>query len=74
MVKKLTKGREMKPRFTVTLDPEEYDSLVTLARHHHPRLSLRYVVQFAVRQLLARVKRDPQLALDLGDPTVRRED
>lgn len=54
-------------RFTVSLDPREYEQLNQLARGHRPPLSLQYVVRYAIRLLLDRAD-DPELAERLGDP------
>jgi len=58
-------------RFTVSLEEEEYDRLKEIADRHRPRLSLQYVVQYAIQHLL-RDAQDPRLVLRLGDP-LRRE-
>ena len=55
-------------RFSVTLDRPDYKRLLSLAKGHDPPLSLRYVVEFAIKQLLRRAE-DPQLTIDFGDPT-----
>ncbi|MGF7173179.1 hypothetical protein FHS63_000926 [Azospirillum doebereinerae] len=41
-------------RFTVSLDPRDYEALRTLAEGHRPPLTLQYVVKVAVQDLLER--------------------
>lgn len=41
-------------RFTVSLDPADYDELRAIADDHKPPLKLQYVMGVAVRQLLDR--------------------
>ncbi len=53
---------------TVTLDGEDYGRLRALADGHRPRMSLQYVVQYAIRLLLERT-RDEGFREDLGDPS-----
>jgi hypothetical protein len=63
-------SRSRKPklkRFTISLKLEDYKSLVNLAHQHRPRLSLQYVVEFAIQCLLTKA-RDPQTSLQLGNP------
>lgn len=57
-----------KRRFTVSLDEEDYQRLRSLAYDHRPQLSMPYVVRYAIRELLKETE-DPQLALQLRDPT-----
>lgn len=54
-------------RFSITLDEEDYERLRSLAYDHKPRLTMQYVAQYAIRQLLEKTA-DPQLALELRDP------
>jgi hypothetical protein len=61
-----TRGRTSK-RLTVTLDADEYDELKAIADKHRPPLTLRYVVEFALREFLAR-SADEELRKRLGDP------
>lgn len=69
MVKKSThNSRQAQKRFTITLDQEDYTRLRELAKNHHPRLSLQYVVQYAITAFLEQVE-EPQLLLGFGDPT-----
>ena len=55
-------------RFSVTLDRRDHEQLVRLAKGHDPPLSLRYIVELAIKQLLRRAD-DQQLKIDFGDPT-----
>ncbi len=41
-------------RFTVSLDEEDYDALIALADGHRPPLTLKYVVNVAIKNLLER--------------------
>lgn len=59
-------------RFTVSLEVEDYERLRALAEGHRPRLTLQYVIQYAVHLLLERAE-DPQFVLRLGDPVHRKE-
>ena len=54
-------------RFTVSVSEADYDALTALADEHRPPLSLQYLVNWAIQQLLERAA-DPQLSLDLGNP------
>lgn len=54
-------------RFTVTLGAHEYDELKAIAEEHEPPLTLRYVVEFALREFLSRSK-DEDLRGRLSDP------
>lgn len=52
-------------RFTVSLDMDDYDSLTALAEGHRPPLTLKYVVNVAVKNLLERhAKRQLSFPLD----------
>ena len=66
VIKTATRKPKLK-RFSVSLELDDYKRLVKLAHEHQPRLSLQYVVEFAVQGLLKRAK-DPQTILELGDP------
>ena len=67
MVKKHTNRHQRRNRrFTVTLDEEDYQSLVEIGERSRPRLSLRYMVEFAVRCLLENA--DSSLADGIGKP------
>jgi hypothetical protein len=43
-------------RFSISLETEDYQKLRTLADHQKPRLSLQYLVQYAVQRLLENPK------------------
>lgn len=49
----MPKTTEMK-RFTVSLEPRDYDALRHLAESHRPPLSLQYVVRYALQEFLDR--------------------
>lgn len=55
---------EGKKRFTISLDTSDYDTLRALAEGHRPPLSLQYVVNVAVKDLLEK-HAARQLALPL---------
>ncbi len=55
-------------RFTVSLADRDYQSLVRLGKKHRPPLKLQYLVEYAVQELLQRMK-DPELSAELGNPT-----
>lgn len=57
----------MVKRFSISLDEQDYRRLKTLVESSKPRLSLQYVVSFAIQELLRQVD-DPQLRLSLGNP------
>ena len=44
---------EMK-RFTVSVDPRDYEALRKMAEAHRPPLSLQYVVRYALQEFLDR--------------------
>lgn len=54
-------------RFTITLDAQDYKRLVAIAEDHRPRLSLQYVVEYAIYSLLDQAQ-DPQFTHQLGNP------
>jgi hypothetical protein len=69
MVKRGIDASSDRPRrFTVSVSPEDYEKLKELADSHKPRLTLQYVVNYAIRLLLEQAE-DPQLRLTLGNPT-----
>ena len=41
-------------RFTISLDPSDYEALRALADGHRPPLTLQYVVNVAIQNLLER--------------------
>jgi len=49
----MPKTTEMK-RFTVSLEPRDYDALRGIAESHRPPLSLQYVVRYALQEFLDR--------------------
>ena len=53
-------------RFTVSLAPEDYERLRELAESQEPPVSLRYMVEYAIRRFL-RTAEDPQIRLQLND-------
>lgn len=53
-------------RFTVSLASEDYEALRALAEGHRPSLSLQYVVNVAVKELLER-HASKQLTFPLDD-------
>lgn len=59
-------------RFSVSLDPHDYERLKDLANSCKPRLSLQYVVNYAIQELLKEAD-NPQLILRMGDPVERRQ-
>ena len=62
----MPKTTEMK-RFTVSLEQQDYDSLHRIAQSQRPRLSLQYVVRYALQEFLDRYE-GRQLTLKLeGD-------
>lgn len=56
-------------RFSVTLDVRDYRRLKALADEHRPPLTLQYVVNYAIQDLLARTA--DVKSVDLGDPLQR---
>lgn len=58
-------------RFTVSFEEDDYERLMSLAHDHKPKMSLGYVVQFAVRKLLESAD-DRQLRLELENPLPER--
>lgn len=62
----MPKTTEMR-RFTVSLEPRDYDALRRIAESHRPPLSLQYVVRYALQEFLDHHK-GRQLTLKLrGD-------
>lgn len=59
-------------RFTISLPEDAYERLRELAEGRQPPLSLRYVVEYAVRELIGRAD-DGQLPLDFGNPVASRK-
>lgn len=53
-------------RFTVSLNSDDYASLTALAEGHRPPLTLKYVVNVAVKNLLERHAKN-QLAFPLDE-------
>jgi hypothetical protein len=47
----MPKTTEMK-RFTVSLEPRDYDTLRQIAKAQRPPLSLQYVVRYALQEFL----------------------
>ena len=62
---------KMMKRFSISVDEQDYRRLKALAQSRKPKLSLQYVVNFAIQELLRRAD-DPQLRLSLGDPLESR--
>ena len=54
----------------MSLDEADYERLQALVSQRTPRLSLNYVVQYAVKQFLERAA-DPEFVNRLGDPRAR---
>src|SRR5262245_33291824 len=70
-----TKGHRngSKPkRFSISLADEDYSRLKSIAQTHRPKLTLQYLVNWSIHQLIERTD-DPQLYLELGDPLGRRK-
>ena len=61
----------MVKRFSISVEEQDYRQLKVLAESRKPRLSLQYVVNFAIQELLRRAD-DPQLRLALGNPLESR--
>ena len=59
----MPKTTEMK-RFTVSLEQRDYDVLLHIAQSQRPRLSLQYVVRYALQEFLDRHE-GRQLTLEL---------
>lgn len=59
----MPKTTEMK-RFTVSLEPHDYDALRRIADSQRPPLSLQYVVRYALQEFLDR-HQGQQLTLKL---------
>ena len=47
----MLKSTEMR-RFTVSLEPDNYEALRRIAESHRPPLSLQYVLRYAVQRFL----------------------
>lgn len=60
----MTERNEMK-RFTVSVEPAQYAQLRRIAVTHRPRLSLQYVVRYALQKFLDENK-GRQLSLKLS--------
>ena len=58
------KGNKIK-RITVSLEEDDYYRLVSLVEGRRPRLTLRYAIEYAVKDLLKRAE-NPQSVLDFG--------
>jgi len=52
-------------RFTVSLEPAEYEALRQIAESHRPPLSLQYVVRYALQRFIDE-NREKRLPLDLN--------
>lgn len=61
----VAKGSGQK-RFTVSLDERDYEALTKLAEGHRPALTLKYVVNVAIKNLLER-QAARQFAFPLDD-------
>lgn len=57
-------------RFTVAMEASDYRRLCVLAETRRPRLSLQYVVNYAIQRFLEQAD-DPQLIMDFGNPIPR---
>lgn len=57
----------MMKRFSISVDEQDYRRLRALAESSKPRLSLQYVINFAIQDFLRRAD-DPLLRLSLGNP------
>lgn len=56
---------QSRKRFTVSVDADAYDALIALAEGHRPPLTLKYVVNVALKNLLERhAKRQFTFPLD----------
>ena len=60
----MPKKSKMK-RFTVSLEPAEYEELVRMAESHRPPLSLQYVVRY-VLQIFLEENNEKQLSLNFN--------
>ena len=58
---------EIMKRFSISVDDRDYKRLRALARTAKPRLSIQYVVNYAIHELLRRAD-DPGLGTALGNP------
>lgn len=74
MAPRRTKGRSGGvKRFSVSLAADDYAALNSIASNHRPKLSLRYVVEYAIQQFLERAK-DPAFRIRVGDPRTSKAD
>jgi hypothetical protein len=60
--------RKKNHRFSVSFPERDYQLLLRLAKKRRPPLTLQYLVEWAVQDLLRRVK-DPKFSGELGNPT-----
>lgn len=67
MVQNNTMPRTKPKRFSVSLPIGTYKKLKSLGQKQDPSLSLTYMINFAVNDLLKRAE-DHQLHLDFGNP------
>ena len=56
----------------MTVDTSDYERLVEIADEHRPRLTLQYVVQFAIQSFLDDVDSSPETARKMADPRKRK--
>jgi len=63
MVKRNTKKISLSDtrRFTVSLEAQDYDALLALAGRCRPRQTLQYMVEYAIQNLLRRVRKGQPL-------------
>lgn len=59
-------------RFSVTLDQADYDRLVELGWAQRPPLTLQYLVEYAIQNLL-RQAADPQFTFPFAEPAPRAQ-
>lgn len=64
MVQRIRKGRK---RFSVSLSKDEYAQLIKIADSHKPPLTLQYLVNWSIQDLLNKAK-EGQLDSVLGNP------
>lgn len=67
MVQNDNMPRAKPKRFSVSLPAGTYKKLKSLGQNQDPSLSLTYMINFAVNDLIKRAE-DPQLKLDFGNP------
>jgi len=70
MPSRSTGASRKKIRLSISLEPEDHARLKALVEGRHPRLSMQYVIEFAIAQLLDQ-DREAQLPLSFGNPLVR---